>query len=121
MAATPSSSGRRQFLRFVAVAPFAAFALGTGRAAAQATAGATSVCPVDDEPMRESLNYLAVSPYSPTKDCTNCKLWSAPAAGATCGGCTLIEGAIDPHGYCDSWAPIGSAPSATAAPATQSG
>jgi hypothetical protein len=64
--------------------------------------------------MRDSLNYLAVSPYGPTKDCTNCKLWSVPVAGASCGGCTLIGGAIDPHGYCDSWALAGSASPAAA-------
>lgn len=131
MAATPSSSGRREFLRFLAITPLAVFTLGAGKAGAQATtgapdpqaasgaqatSGAATVCPADDEAMRESLNYLAVSPYGPTKDCTNCKLWSAPAPGTSCGGCTLIEGAIDPHGYCDSWAAIGSA-----SPATQSG
>jgi hypothetical protein len=85
------------------------FALGAGTASAQVAAGAGGVCPADDDAMRDSLNYLAVSPYGPTKDCTNCKLWSVPVAGTSCGGCTLIGGAIDPHGYCDSWALVGSA------------
>jgi hypothetical protein len=99
-------------LRFVAIAPLAVFILGARKAGAQAAAA--TVCPVDDDAMRDSLNYLAVSPYGPTKDCSNCKLWSAPVAGASCGGCTLIGGAIDPHGYCDSWAAVGSVPASPA-------
>jgi hypothetical protein len=121
VAATVSSPGRRQFLRFASLTPLAVIALGIGAAGADVTAGddatapapagsgqasAAAVCPNEDESMRDTLNYLAVSPYGPTKDCTNCKLWSAPVAGASCGGCTLIDGAIDPHGYCDSWAPV---------------
>ncbi len=107
MAATVSSPGRRQFLRFASLTPLAVIALGIGAApAGSGQASAAAVCPNEDESMRDTLNYLAVSPYGPTKDCTNCKLWSAPVAGASCGGCTLIDGAIDPHGYCDSWAPV---------------
>ena len=120
MAAIVSSPGRRQFLRFASLTPFAVIALGIGAAAAdgtaqtagapttaaggQTSAAAAAVCPNEDESMRDTLNYIAVSPYGPAKDCTNCKLWTAPVAGVSCGGCTLIDGAIDPHGYCDSWA-----------------
>lgn len=107
MPAIAKSQGRRQFLRYIAVAPLALLAVGARKASAQAVQAGSATCASDDEAMKESLHYLTVSPYGAERNCSNCKLWTAPTAGAPCGGCTLIDGAIDPHGYCDSWALAG--------------
>ena len=50
----------------------------------------------------ETLKYVSVSP-NPEQRCDNCKFWTQPASGETCGGCTLIKGPINPKGYCTSW------------------
>ena len=50
----------------------------------------------------ETLRYVAESP-EPGKLCDNCKFWEPAAEGATCGGCQLVKGSINPKGYCTSW------------------
>ena len=50
----------------------------------------------------ETLKYVAVTPDA-EKRCDNCKFWEPGAAGASCGGCQLIKGPINPKGYCTSW------------------
>ena len=50
----------------------------------------------------ETLKYVAESP-EPGKRCDNCKFWEPAANGASCGGCQLIKGPINPKGYCTSW------------------
>ncbi|MFT4604084.1 MAG: hypothetical protein ACI9W4_000804 [Rhodothermales bacterium] len=54
--------------------------------------------------MRNSLAYVDVTPDA-AKNCLNCSLYLAAAAGASCGGCNLLKGPIAPNGYCISWAP----------------
>ena len=62
------------------------------------------MCPADDDSMRASVNYVDVSPHGAERDCRNCDFWVGGGDAATCGECTLVSGAIDPRGYCDSWA-----------------
>jgi hypothetical protein len=54
--------------------------------------------------MRTQLQYADVTAI-PEKNCENCALFIAPAAGANCGGCQLLKGPIAGNGYCISWAP----------------
>lgn len=54
--------------------------------------------------MRNAVQYVDESPEA-DKNCLNCQLYTEPAAGSQCGGCTLIKGPIHPEGYCISWAP----------------
>lgn len=56
------------------------------------------------EQMATSLNYVEESP-NPEQLCSNCALYTQPAEGEQCGGCTLFPGPVHPNGYCTSWAP----------------
>jgi hypothetical protein len=98
---------RRHALSFALGAPaaWAALALGAGYAqeAQPEAASDAPQCPSDDS-MRISLNYVDVSPHGAERDCRNCEFWVAQQEGASCGGCTLIDGPISPLAYCDSWA-----------------
>ena len=49
-----------------------------------------------------TLKYVTQS-TDPNKRCDNCKFWTPPEAGQTCGGCQLIKGPIHPKGNCSSW------------------
>jgi hypothetical protein len=96
-------SSRRALLRYLACAP-AAFAFSAGVADGQETPAPSQCWSDEDESMRISLNYVEVSPFGAEKDCRNCEFWIVGDTPEACGGCTLIGGAIDPVGYCDSWA-----------------
>jgi len=52
--------------------------------------------------MRTSLNYVDASTTA-GQTCENCTLYTAANAGE-CGGCTVIQGPINPNGWCSSWA-----------------
>lgn len=51
---------------------------------------------------RTTFKYQSAS-TDPTKVCTSCNFWHAPAEGASCGTCTLVKGPISPQGSCMSW------------------
>ena len=51
----------------------------------------------------KQFKYVEESPY-PDKICANCQFWVEPVGGTRCGGCQLIQGPIEPDGYCTSWA-----------------
>ena len=51
---------------------------------------------------RDQFEYVAETPY-PEKRCDNCTLWIEPEEGEFCGGCQIIEGPINPAGYCNQW------------------
>ena len=109
------SLSRRGFVSAIACTPAALLLIGTTKAAAQdapattapqagaATSGAGTCAAADTDGMRAALSYVETSQYGAAKNCLNCEFWRA-AARAACGGCTLIDGAIAPNGYCDSWA-----------------
>ena len=62
------------------------------------TTGLTEV----DLKARENLKYAATS-ADPAKACDICNFWTAPVEGATCGGCQLLKGSINPKGSCNSF------------------
>jgi hypothetical protein len=54
---------------------------------------------------RRNFNYVGQTPY-PDQRCDNCQLWVEPAPGQTCGGCRIMEGPINPAGWCTAWVPV---------------
>lgn len=56
-----------------------------------------------EKTMRTSLKYTSKSP-NPEQICKNCVLYQPAAAGAPCGGCSVVKGPIAPEGWCSSWA-----------------
>ena len=54
--------------------------------------------------LRNELQYQNTSPHGKEKDCSNCQFFR-PAKKSQCGGCTMVQGPINPEGYCNSWAP----------------
>ena len=56
-----------------------------------------------DKAMRTSNNYVEAA-ADPAKACEGCQLWVAAAAGAACGGCSVIKGPINPKGSCNLFA-----------------
>ena len=56
-----------------------------------------------DVGMRKSNAYVDKSPHA-DKLCSGCQLYKPAAAGAACGGCTVLKGPIAPGGYCNLWA-----------------
>jgi len=74
-------------------------------AAPAAQASCTDVSGLTDAEasMRNTLGYVDSSTED-GKTCANCALYTAAAAGESCGGCTLLKGPINPNGYCVSWA-----------------
>lgn len=58
-----------------------------------------------DLALRESLEYVDLSPHGAVKDCRNCSYWLPPKESA-CGGCTIMRGQVHPLGYCTSWEPV---------------
>ena len=57
----------------------------------------------EEKNTRKEFAYVSKSPY-PEKVCDNCELWIAPKEGSLCGGCEVMEGPVDPKGYCTVWA-----------------
>jgi len=55
--------------------------------------------------LRDQLEYVDVSPHGEEKNCVNCQFYRQPPKEGQCGACTLIQGPINPAGYCNSWAP----------------
>ena len=54
--------------------------------------------------LRTALEYQDRSPHGEVKGCANCQFYRA-ASKNECGACTLVQGPINPAGYCNSWAP----------------
>jgi len=110
--------GRRDFLRQAGVASLAGAGLVLGLAAcsgeekpaAKATAAKTGTDPCNDlsaltaeeKATRTTFQYKEVTD-DPKKPCDTCNFWLTPAAGQTCGGCTLVKGPVQPKGGCISW------------------
>ncbi len=51
---------------------------------------------------RESQGYVERTP-NPGEDCAGCRFYTPGAEGA-CGGCQVVQGPINPGGYCRTWA-----------------
>ena len=79
-------------------------ACGKGGAGSAAT-GCNDTTGLDDaaKGFRTSNNYMEAS-TDPAKTCETCQLWVVPAAGAACGGCSVIKGPINAKGTCNLYA-----------------
>lgn len=87
---------RRQLLLSAVPLGVAEFALGRAARAAEAC-----VQP-DSEALRASLNYVGAA-ADPAASCVHCAFFSASGGG--CGSCTIMSGAVDATGHCDSFSP----------------
>lgn len=57
-----------------------------------------------DKATRKAVMYVDKS-EDPNKVCTNCRFWQPDKFSGDCGGCQLFaNGAVNPNGYCGSWA-----------------
>jgi len=54
--------------------------------------------------LRIALEYQDNSPHGEAKNCVSCQFYRT-APKNECGACTLVQGPINPAGYCNSWAP----------------
>jgi hypothetical protein len=56
-----------------------------------------------EESVRRTLKYTELSP-DPSKVCTCCAFFHAPAQVGGCGTCEMFAGKpVNPGGHCDSW------------------
>lgn len=55
-----------------------------------------------EKTIRTSLKYVDASVIS-GRTCDNCKLYTRPLPGASCGGCKVVPGPIHPKGHCTAW------------------
>ncbi len=76
---------------------------GEGGAAA-AGCNDTSGLSEADKAMRTNNAYAEVAADA-AKACDKCALYQVAAAGAACGGCSVIKGPIAPKGSCNLFAP----------------
>ena len=107
-------SSRRSFLKkFVFASAGAAGVYFLSACGGKEDAEESSSKQSSDDPCSESLTeaqktsrnqfeYVAETPY-PEKRCDNCTLWIEPEEDEFCGGCQIIDGAINPNGYCNQW------------------
>ncbi len=59
-----------------------------------------------DASLRASLNFTDHSPIGPEKDCLGCAFFHAVSQDSgDCGRCEIIQGPVNPRGYCVSWSP----------------
>ena len=57
-----------------------------------------------DKTVRDAVGYMDQSTEA-DKNCTNCRFWQPDKFDGPCGGCQLFaNGAVNPAGYCKSWA-----------------
>lgn len=52
--------------------------------------------------LRQSLEYVDLSPHVDQQHCGNCYFFTASGANA-CGRCATVQGPISPQGYCIAW------------------
>lgn len=76
---------------------------GGGGGKAQTCTDTTGLTPAQIK-MRGAQAYTDASP-DPAKYCVDCALYTPPAEGVFCGGCTLLAGPIHPQGTCNAFAP----------------
>lgn len=108
-----SKLNRREFIERAAVVGAAGVVVfacnkgGGGGAAAGGGGGGLTCTDVSglapaDAQLRTTVAYVDQSPEA-GKTCSNCSLFTAPAAEGECGGCTAVKGPIHPDGYCTLW------------------
>ncbi|MBA2663791.1 MAG: high-potential iron-sulfur protein [Bradymonadaceae bacterium] len=118
---TKTTLSRRDFLQRAAVLGAACVGAGSLLAACQsdkerparpagaAATGAaalncTDVSALNDQQKagRTTNGYVEKSTKA-GQDCTNCVLYTMPAAAGQCGGCSVVAGPINPAGWCNIW------------------
>ena len=52
--------------------------------------------------MRAAVGYTDVSPYGAEKQCSGCSFFER-RGDDRCGHCTILSGAVDSAGHCQSW------------------
>ena len=57
-----------------------------------------------DKATRSGLQYVDKA-TDPAKPCDKCALYTLPADGKTCGGCSVVKGPINQKGGCTAFAP----------------
>jgi hypothetical protein len=75
-----------------------------GIASARAARAADSCVGPESEPLRASLKYTGTA-ADPAAACVHCAFFTADPAGGDCGHCTILGGAVDRTGHCDSFSP----------------
>jgi hypothetical protein len=58
---------------------------------------------------RKALEYVDRSP-DPQKVCTGCVQYIGAPDAASCGGCKMFKGPVNPSGYCKVWQKVGTPP-----------
>lgn len=58
----------------------------------------------EEQAQRHDLNYVETA-ENDKQNCANCARFIAPDNDEPCGACGVINGPINPAGYCDDWAP----------------
>jgi len=59
-----------------------------------------------DVRLRASLDFTERSPHGSEKECAGCEFFRAVVGDADgCGTCQIVQGPVNPRGYCDSWSP----------------
>jgi hypothetical protein len=89
---------RRQLLLQAVPLGLASIALARTARAADSCVGPES------EALRASLNYTATA-VDAAASCAHCAFFTADPAGGACGQCTILGGAVDRTGHCDSFSP----------------
>lgn len=56
----------------------------------------------EEQAQRYDLNYVETA-ENDKQNCANCVRFIAPDNDAPCGACGVINGPINPAGYCDDW------------------
>lgn len=92
--------GRRHALTVV-VASGGAMLLGCSGSSSGLRCDDVSGLSANDADFRRGQGYVERS-TRPGRSCETCNFFE-PAAPASCGGCTLIRGPINPEGYCNLW------------------
>ena len=90
-----TSLSRRQFL--LRAVPLGVAGIALARAA-------DACVQPDTESLRASLNYVSASTDT-SAACAHCAFFTADSAGGACGTCTILGGAVDAAGHCDSFSP----------------
>ncbi len=80
-----------------------AFPLGLAAMTLAPAARAAAVCvQPESEPLRASLNYTAAAADAAAA-CAHCAFFTVDPGGGACGQCTILGGAVDRAGHCDSF------------------
>jgi len=98
---------RRQLLAQAAKLALVAVPLGLGLGCrGSASCIDPNLLTTSDASLRASLNFTNQSPIGPEKDCLGCTFFHAVSQDPRdCGRCEIIQGPVNPRGYCVSWSP----------------